>query len=1012
MTDWRWRWGLLVLLATAGSARAAAAEAATPLDISDLSPPTFQVFTSSDGLSEEIWSTLGFDAQGFVWAGSASSLARFDGYRWTLWPLPGARSLVRDMLVDGEGVLWASFEREGTARYDGRAWSLLGDGRFSHRFSTSRGADGQISYWATMDIGVAQLRDGQWQPDPGNADLPAGGNIAIARTETLLGGPREWLVRTPGQLWYRTIGEGGRRSPWQPFDATVPVGQYPTDLIATHDRGKEELWLLAYGAGVTRLDPSGVRTWRSATGELPSDAVYSAVATHSSDGERRLWVASRAGLLEFSGDSVRVFDRRHGLPSNALRGIKLQRSPDGIDLLWLATEGGIARAALAPTRWRTVSLLGASENGIFGVMIEPDGAGSERLWVGSAKEGIALLEHGRWRSFRGERGELPAVTVRGMWRLSDADGAPLRLVGFLGGNLARIDDSLAFVPIDVPWAPQANDAPTTALTRGEAASWELWIGNVRSGVYRLAAGRWTRFPAPGREDSWSVYGLAEQVDGSGRSWLWAATSRGLARLDGEAFSLLPPVPGLTDQAFRALVLLPEGERTVLWASSFRHGVVRIDVTDPVQPRVLPAGTIPPPPDPTVYGVLGDSQGRIYVCTNNGVQLLQQSPAGEWEEQVFRRRDGMVHDECNSNSQVIDRQDRYWVGTLAGLSIYDPAIATPSTGSTPKPLRLTSLRLDGHEHALAEGEPLRVPPGTRELRIDFSLLSGQRELESSYRTQLLGYDPSPLEWTRDHGRVFGVLTPGNYTLVVEGRDFGDTPSRPLRLEIEVLPHWWQRTGVQALLGGSALLLAMALIWLYGRGLRARQRMLKRTVAARTQELSEANTRLTELSYLDPLTGVANRRRLMEAIERALERAQRQNLPLGLIVLDVDHFKDYNDRHGHLAGDAALRAVARALESATREQDLVSRFGGEEFACLLLDADIDSVAQIAERMRALVEALPPRALGNDHDTITISAGVVARVPKGNEAAIALLSAADAALYAAKHAGRNCVRRAQAD
>ena len=170
-------------------------------------------------------------------------------------------------------------------------------------------------------------------------------------------------------------------------------------------------------------------------------------------------------------------------------------------------------------------------------------------------------------------------------------------------------------------------------------------------------------------------------------------------------------------------------------------------------------------------------------------------------------------------------------------------------------------------------------------------------------------------------------------------------------------------------------------------------------------------MTELSYVDPLTGAANRRRLTQALSAAIERATELSLPLGLIVIDVDHFKHYNDQHGHLAGDAALRAVAEALQSATREQDLVARFGGEEFACLMIDADIDTVARVAERMRALVEALPPRRLGNDTDTITLSAGVLSRVPAAGEQADDLLREADAAMYRAKSDGRNCVRIASA-
>jgi hypothetical protein len=151
-----------------------------------------------------------------------------------------------------------------------------------------------------------------------------------------------------------------------------------TDLLSSKaDDGHEELWVLSYGGGVARIRDDGVRIWRADTGELPSEAIYSAVETHSASGERLIWMASRGGLLRFRGDHVDVFDRRNGLPSDAVRGLKVQHGSDGTDSLWLAIEGGMARATLSDNPWHAVSLLGSSENGTFGVLVERDGHGGQ-----------------------------------------------------------------------------------------------------------------------------------------------------------------------------------------------------------------------------------------------------------------------------------------------------------------------------------------------------------------------------------------------------------------------------------------------------------------------------------------------------------------------------------------------------------------------------------------------------------------------------------------------------------
>ena len=710
--------------------------------------------------------------------------------------------------------------------------------------------------------------------------------------------------------------------------------------------------------------------------------------------------------LEVTHTTRYKYDRRHGLPSDAVRSIAMQRTPEGTDLLWLATEGGIVRASLAPSQWRTVSLHGARENGTFGLLLEPDGHGGERLWVGSMQQGLALLEQGRWRVLR-EAAGLPITGIRSLWRVRGPDGRDWSLVGLHGGHVLRVETDLRMTPMPVPWPKNGDEALVHAGSREAGGAIELWFTTQRSGVQRLRAGRGTRFAAPAGKprvgDS-----TAPHHPPAGRDWLWAASDRGLARFDGEAWHWLAPLAGLPADSFRQATLIPRLGRVELWASSYRNGVVRLDVTDPATPVMLPDAELPPVPDPTVYSVLADSRGRVYLCTNNGVQQLTPRDDGSYAARVFRRRDGLVHDECNTNSQRIDRHDRYWVGTLGGLSVFDPSLRVPATHTVPRPLHFTAARVDGALQPLGEG-PLRLAPGTRELRIDFTLLSALRENESEYRSQLVGYDPEPTAWSPERSRSFTGLPPGAYRLQLQGRDYAGTESPQHELAIVLAPYWWQRGDVRLALGLGALALAASAVLLWNRNLRLRQRQLQRVVAERTRELHAANERLTELSYLDPLTGLANRRRLTEALALALQRAAATHRPLALIVIDVDHFKRYNDRHGHLVGDTALRAVAQALADAAREQDVVARFGGEEFACLMPDAGREIAARVAERMRALVEALPPRAIGNDEDSLTISAGFVGCVPAAGDTANDLLQRADAALYTAKRDGRNRVREA---
>lgn len=210
---------------------------------------------------------------------------------------------------------------------------------------------------------------------------------------------------------------------------------------------------------------------------------------------------------------------------------------------------------------------------------------------------------------------------------------------------------------------------------------------------------------------------------------------------------------------------------------------------------------------------------------------------------------------------------------------------------------------------------------------------------------------------------------------------------------------------------AAIAAGAIAWaLWIRRTMAREAELMALVRERTTQLEEANRRLEALSFLDALTGVANRRAFDQALDGEWRRGIRSRSPLTVILIDIDHFKAFNDTYGHQAGDRCLATVAAALAGVVhRAADRVARYGGEEFVALLPATDAPGAGAVAERMRLAIEtlALPHAASPATH--VTISLGYATTIPSELTAAEALLAAADAALYEAKGAGRNCVRTA---
>lgn len=172
---------------------------------------------------------------------------------------------------------------------------------------------------------------------------------------------------------------------------------------------------------------------------------------------------------------------------------------------------------------------------------------------------------------------------------------------------------------------------------------------------------------------------------------------------------------------------------------------------------------------------------------------------------------------------------------------------------------------------------------------------------------------------------------------------------------------------------------------------------------TRQLLESEARLRELSIRDPLTGLYNRRYLDETLDRELSRVARKRLPLGVIMLDIDHFKQFNDTHSHAAGDALLQQVGRCLLASVRAGDIACRYGGEEFLLVLPEASLEVTSQRAEHVRRAGRRLHVEFQGTQLEAVTFSLGVAA-FPLHGETGTAVLGAADAALYEAKRAGRD--------
>jgi diguanylate cyclase (GGDEF)-like protein len=301
-----------------------------------------------------------------------------------------------------------------------------------------------------------------------------------------------------------------------------------------------------------------------------------------------------------------------------------------------------------------------------------------------------------------------------------------------------------------------------------------------------------------------------------------------------------------------------------------------------------------------------------------------------------------------------------------------------------------------------------------MRIEFAPVSYRPGVSYQYRLDPI--DAGWSAWTDQPFIDYTTLEANDYTFRLRARGPAMIVGEETRWSFAVLPPWYRTLWANALLALLLIGVVLTVFRVRTRALRNQAELLRARVAEQTAELQQtvkllevANTQLEALSLEDDLTGIANRRSFERALADEWNRARRHEQPLALVLLDLDHFKDLNDRRGHPAGDDCLRKVGAFLaEAIKRSGEVVARYGGEEFAILLPGVEADIAIRVAETLRDGIErlAIP---YGPGAKRMTASCGVAAMTPRSTLAAENLVASADRALYAAKHSGRNCVRLA---
>ena len=1000
----------------------------------------FEHLNQKNGLPAPVVQALAQDSSGFLWVATEDGISRWDGYHFRNYAMQlgvaGAlpENNVFSLYSDPLGRFWIGTKSRGVVRYDpaldkfetflpsGKEhtykaiYSLVSDGRrglwvgtrggldhldtdtkvFTH--VSMEGADkkplpqGSVQALVRDDDGRvwAGTTKGLFRSDRNGQHftlMPVFGD-KVVRVWSLLRdhGGRLWIGATlgayvlePGSDVARQVQEAGQDG--SPLDAQG------VDTIAEAAPGV--VWLGTYANGIVSVDETTLETHRILhDAEFATSLADDNVVALHADAAGSVWVGTMRGVSrsDHVGVSIQTFyggARREG-------------------------AGGVARGAGR-----------ISDSDVTAVLPTKDG----RIWVGLNVKGVEVFDTTGAKisallpSSPKKKSLLPAGQVTGF--AAGPDGS----VYFGGAQwVMRADHNgqhLTALPFrDEDGKKSVGHGVHTLLS--DAGS--LWIGS-QDGLWKQdvsgdAAGRHTPLPVLIPLTRIQITGLARGVGND----LWVGTATELLRYDvvtGAVETIA--VDASNGSALPAAVTSLMVDRTGrLWVTTFGGGVCVMEGRDGKglpRFRRLMKGL----PNANTDAVRQARDGSVWVSTDDGLAVIDPKT---FAITPLRQPDGVAIQDYWVDAGAVSEDGRLMFGGNGGLTIVQPERVkrwayVPQVVVTD--VMIGDKTVASERFNDASSGPLEIKHDANSVAVEFAALDYTAPELNLYAYRLVGFDRDWVTTDAAHRTArYTNLPPGNYTLELKGSNRDGVWGEVRRVAIRVVPAWYQTMWARF----AALLLFVGVLFLGFRAstayLRARQRVLERKVAARTAELQkmtvelekshrmleESHKKLEEIAYSDSLTGLPNRRMFQDCFHRLLGLKRREKSGFVLMVFDLDKFKEINDGHGHDAGDAWLKEVARRLSPIVRQSDCFARLGGDEFAILLAERVSDEgIAQVCQTIESSFAG--PLLLGGLMLQSTLSIGV-AVYPEDGESEDELYKSADLALYAVKRVGGNGWRR----
>lgn len=927
-----------------------------------------QHYRTGDGLPQTQVRVLYQDQRGFIWVGTYGGIGRYDGREFRVYSTSDGLSAntIEAISGTGSGRIWAGTVA-GLCYHDPGAseFRCLADSPLATVHIQALLSDGD-ALWVGTDHGLYRL-DNALESHP--VDLGRDGPVNI---EVLAKGQDGtlWVGTADGLLAIDSTGAQRR---------VVSVdGTRGRQVLALQPDGKR-LWI-GTDAGLYLRRDGNVAVPPGLPASWKADGVTGLTLGH--DGE--LWAASNTGVLRQTGDGFELLTTANGLMTN----INFDVYADREGMVWIGNDDGLSKYVPGPFTGYT------EQDGLLHYFVRTmNEDGRHNLWLGTRRGAqIVPFVDGQWM-FDKSRTITADDGLRDERIYAIAFPAPGEALLATGNGLVRwkAGTGITHIYTERDGLPSNHTQALKIMPDGR-----VWVG-TNLGVVVFDHGRIK--PAPDATLARAyVYRIRE--DRQGRLW-FGSRDHGLLRLtpDGKV-TALRKAQGFSNET--VWDICPDASGGV-WVGTNGDGLFHITADGQIRQYTKSDGLV----DNFVWQVLVDREGDVWTYTNRGI--------ARFDGKVFTHyglADGLLHLEGGATGALQTHDGQLWFASAQGLMRYEPA----AEFHNPVPPPVVIEGVSRGDNLVAEGAEL--PYGVGSLDFNYAGLSFQAESALRYRYRLLGAGE---QWSAPipyRPITVANLGGGQYTFEVEARNpDGIWSSEPARFSFSVAPAFWATWWFWALaIAGGGLL-----VWLgfriRVRQIRAHQRELEALVHARTVELEQANAKLQAASVTDPLTGLHNRRFLVDQIHTDVAQSRRAyrgdaefpNRDIIFMMIDLDNFKQINDTYGHGAGDRVLRGYAELIGEQIRESDYVVRWGGEEFLVVARQAESSQCDVIANRL--IRNAREARFVINDKgDTVACSCSMgVAYFPflRDNPDALnweQIIDVADIAVYLAKALGRD--------